>query len=96
MADMLQSTTSWLTSIFSSNYPLVSVVSTVDGQAYKVRDMADKQEAANLMATVRTKIANLCDVLEKKYPDKPQVKLLVQNFRNDPHRFIEATFMRML
>ena len=91
MADILQSTTSWLSSIFSSNYPLVSVTSTVDGRAYKVRDLPDKQEAANLMATVRNKIANLCDVLEKKYPDKAQVKLLVQNFRNDPSRFIEAT-----
>jgi hypothetical protein len=29
--------------------------------------------------------------LEKKYPDKPQVKQMVRNFRSDPSRFMEAT-----
>jgi hypothetical protein len=43
------------------------------------------------MATVRMKIATLCDILEKKYPDKPQVKMIVTNFKNDPNRFLEAT-----
>ena len=91
MGDILQSTTSWLTGLFTSNFPLVSVTSTVDGRSYKVRDLSDKQNAANLMATVRMKIATLCDILEKKYPDKPQVKMIVTNFKNDPNRFLEAT-----
>lgn len=91
MGDILQSTTSWLTGLFTSNYPLVSVTSTIDGRSYKVRDLPDKQNAANLMATVRMKIATLCDILEKKYPDKPQVKMIVTNFKNDPNRFLEAT-----
>jgi hypothetical protein len=29
--------------------------------------------------------------LEGKYPDKPQVKQLIQNFKNDPKRFLEST-----
>jgi hypothetical protein len=91
MGDILQSTTSWLTGLFISNYPLVSITSTIDGRSYKVRDLPDKQNAANLMATVRMKIATLCDILEKKYPDKPQVKMIVTNFKNDPNRFLEAT-----
>ena len=63
MADILQSTSSWLSSIFSSNYPLVSVTSTVDGRAYKVRDLPDKQEAANLMATaVNLEVPSRVDV----------------------------------
>lgn len=73
------------------NYPQVTVKSTVDGKEYKVRDMPDKLEAANLMAKLRQRLTKLCDTLEKKYPDKPQVKQLVRNFRSDPHRFIEAT-----
>lgn len=72
-------------------YPSTYVTSTVDGKKYKVRDMPDKQEAANLMANIRMNLARLCDALEKKYPDKAQVKQLVRNFRSDPSRFIEST-----
>ena len=81
----------WLQSIFTSNYPLVPVKSTVDGRTYKVRDMEDKQEAANLMATVRLKISDLCVKLLQKYPDKKQVQMISKNFRDDPNRFLEAT-----
>jgi len=80
-----------LKSIIGNNYPTVTVRSTVDGKEYKVRDLADKQQAANLLATLRVKLVKLCDALEKKYPDKAQVKLMVQNFRSDPERFLEAT-----
>jgi hypothetical protein len=80
-----------LKSIIGNNYPTVSVRSTVDGKEYKVRDLPDKQQAANLLATLRVKLVKLCDTLEKKYPDKAQVKLMVQNFRSDPERFLEAT-----
>lgn len=78
-------------SIIGSNFPTTIVTSTVDGKSYKVRDMADKQKAANLMAHLRIRLTKLCDALEKKYPDKEQVKQLVKNFRSDPERFIEAT-----
>ena len=72
-------------------YPSTYVKSTVDGKQYKVRNMPDKQEAANLMAHIRMKLTRLCDALEKKSPDKAQVKQLVRNFRSDPTRFIEST-----
>jgi hypothetical protein len=78
-------------SFISNAYPTVQVKSTVDGKEYKVRDLPDKQQAANLLATLRLKLVKLCDALEKKYPDKAQVKLMVQNFRSDPERFLEAT-----
>jgi hypothetical protein len=73
------------------NFPTDNVVSKVDGKTYKVRDMPDKEKAADLMATLRIKLVKLCNAMEKKYPDKPQVKQMVQNFRADPSRFIEAT-----
>jgi hypothetical protein len=72
-------------------FPTAMVSSTVDGKTYKVRDMPDKQKAANLMATLRIKLIKLCDALERKYPDKDQVKRMVRNFRADPDRFMEAT-----
>lgn len=79
-------------SIFGgNNYPLVEVKSNVDGQIYKVRDLPDKQYAADLMAKLRQKITKLCDILEKKYPDKKQVKQIIRNFRSDPKRFVEST-----
>lgn len=83
--------TSLLNNMFSSSYPLISVKSSVDGRNYSVRDMADKQQAADLLATVRLKLTTLCDTLEKKYPDKQQVQQIVRNFRSDPNRFLEAT-----
>lgn len=89
--DALSSASSWLKGILSSNYPLVDVKSTVDGRTYKVRDMPDKQDAANLLAKTRLGLTKLCDSLEKKYPDKPQIKLMLKNYKSDPARFIEAT-----
>jgi hypothetical protein len=77
--------------IGGGNYPTVSVTSTVDGKPYKVRDMPDKQQAADLMAKLRLRLVKLFDVLERKYPDKAQVKLMIQNFRADPGRFMEST-----
>ena len=74
-----------------SSYPLVNVTSTVDGRSYKVRDLPDKQEAANLMASVRMKIVKLYGELKEKFPDKPQIRQWVRNFSPDPNRFEEAT-----
>jgi len=89
---LLHTTTQWFQSMLgSSNFPTVEVRSTVDGKTYKVRDLPDQQEAANLLATLRVKLVKLCQALETKYPDKPQVKQMVRNFRADPQRFLEAT-----
>jgi len=72
-------------------YPLVYVKSSVDNKEYLVRDMPDKQAAADLMAKVRLRLKNLKMLLESKFPDKPQVKQLVKNFEADPSRFYEST-----
>lgn len=77
--------------IGGGRFPTTLVTSTVDGKQYKVRDMPDKQHAADMLAHLRLKLTKLCDTLEKKYPDKAQVKHMCKNFRSDPHRFIEST-----
>jgi len=88
---LIDKATNMFKTIVGNNFPTVNVTSTVDGKQYRVRDLPDKQEAANLMANLRIRLTKLCDALEKKYPDKGQVKQLVKNFRSDPARFIEAT-----
>ena len=77
--------------IGSSDYPTVPVKSTVDGQTYSVRDMPDKQAAADIMAKVRIKMNKLKIHLEEGFPDKPQVKQLSRTFEANPNRLIEAT-----
>lgn len=84
-------TTLFKSIIGGGNYTTVYVTSTVDGKQYKVRDMHDKVEAADLMAKLRIRLTKLCGILEQKYPDKAQVKLMIKNFRSDPHRFLEST-----
>ena len=74
-----------------SNYAIVSVTSPVDGQTYRVRDLPDKQAAADIMARLRMKMNKLKVHLETTYPDKPQVKQLSKNFEANPNRFFEAT-----
>lgn len=75
----------------NSQFPLVDIKSKIDGRTYRVRDMADKQEAADLMARVRQKIDKLYLFLKEKFPNKPQVKQLLNNFVPDPSRFEEST-----
>lgn len=75
----------------NSNFPLVDVKSNIDGRSYRVRDLGDKQEASDLMARVRQKIERLYSHLREKFPNKAQVKQLLNNFVPDPSRFEEAT-----
>jgi hypothetical protein len=75
----------------SQQYPLTDVRSTVDNQVYRVRDMPDKQQAADLVARVRQKINRLYSYAREKFPDKPQVKQWIQNFTPDASRFMEST-----
>lgn len=75
----------------TSSYPIVQVRSKIDGLLYNVRDMPDKQQAADLLARVRAKLQNLISVLRQRYPGKPQVIQLNEKFEADPKRFYEAT-----
>jgi hypothetical protein len=74
-----------------SQYPLIQVKSSVDGETYYVRDMPDKQRAADTMAKVRLKMNKLKIHLESTVPDKPQVKQLTRNFEAQAYRFKEST-----
>lgn len=91
MSDLAEIFKRSIAGISFGNYPLVDVKSTVDSRTYKVRDLPDKQQAADLLARVRQKVAQLYSVIKEKFPDKPQIVQMVKNFTPDPYRFIEST-----
>lgn len=66
---------------FKSN--LIYVKSTVDGKAYLVRDLPDKQEAANLLATIGQKLKQVKELFNKHYPNDKRVILLNKRFKPD-------------
>jgi WLM domain len=74
-----------------SSYATIKQRSTIDGREYRVRDLPDKQYAADLLAKLRMKLTTLMDSLAQSYPNKPQVQRLLQNFKSDPDRFLEST-----
>ena len=91
MSDLTEMFKRSIAGISFGNYPLVDVKSTVDSRVYKVRDLPDKQQAADLLARVRQKVAQLYSVIKEKFPDKPQIVQMVKNFTPDPYRFVEST-----
>lgn len=74
-----------------SNYDMAGVTSTVDQQKYIVRNLPDKQEAADRLARTREKLIRLMKVLKQKFADKPFVVQMARNFDADPSRFSEST-----
>ena len=59
------------------------IKSTIDNQEYFVKNTDDKEEAANLIATLKNKLINFCQCLKKKYPEKDNVKRLIERFNSN-------------
>jgi hypothetical protein len=74
-----------------SNYPMSLVTSTVDTEQYLVRNLPDKQDAADRLARVRAKILILRKYLEQTHMDKPFVSQMIKNFDCSAARFSEST-----
>lgn len=82
----------WVAMFFkNSKYPMSLTKSNVDQQYYLVRNLADKQEAADSLAHVREKILRLRKYLEQTHMSKPFVKQLIDNFDCSAERFSEST-----
>jgi hypothetical protein len=64
--------------------------SKVDGQRYLVRNLPDKQEAADRLARTRAKLVSLMLFLHEHYPKTPMVVQILQNFDAEPDRFSES------
>ena len=56
------------------------VKSTVDGHEYTVKSLPDKQDAADLLAQIRSRLNLLVSHLQKKYPDDSRTKRIVSSF----------------
>ena len=64
----------------SDVYNLKCVVATVDGNKYCVREREKINDAANLLATVTIKCKELVQYVDKKHPNDPDVRRLVEGF----------------
>ena len=72
----------------TDDFQLKCIVSGVDGNKYCVRERNRIQEATDLLATTTNKCKELVIFVSKKFPDKDNVKRLVQNF--NPQKVMET------
>ena len=74
--------------IDSDYFQLKCIVSTVDGDKYCVRERSNLQEASDLLANITVKMKKLVEFVDKKYPDKPNIRRLVKKF--NPNKIMET------
>jgi hypothetical protein len=68
---------------------VIYVKSNVDGRNYLVRKLPDRQKAADYLASVNADLQKLVKHVTAKYPDKPCVKRLFENF--NPNNISEGS-----
>ena len=59
------------------------VKSNIDDNEYLVRNLQDKEAAANMLAKMRMKLENLCTVMKQKFPNDESITRMVQKFNPD-------------
>ena len=64
----------------SDVFNLRCIVSTVDGKKYCVRERKNVTKASNLLARTTEKLEYLVKNLGQRYPDRDNVKRMVENF----------------
>ena len=64
----------------SDIFNLRCIVSTVDGKKYCVRERNNVVRASNLLASTTMKLKQLVEHVKNEYPDRENVKRLVENF----------------
>jgi hypothetical protein len=74
---------SFLLKYEASNSDLTYVSSTVDGRQYLVRNLLDKQKAADMLAQIRANFNKLIDYLKENYIADERVQRLVNRFNPD-------------
>jgi predicted metal-dependent hydrolase len=72
------------------SYDMALTESTVDREKYLVRNLPDKQDAADRLARTRGKLMRLLKELKVAHPDQAYVQQLA-NFDVAPSRFSEST-----
>jgi hypothetical protein len=74
----------------SIRYPASSVKAS-DGKSYIVRDMKDKQDAADRLAKIRSECFRFRDRLGQIHPDDERTKRMLENLTEDGTIFSEST-----
>ena len=64
----------------SDVFNLRCIISTVDGKKYCVRERKNVTKASNLLARTTEKLEYLVENLGQRYPDRDNVKRMVENF----------------
>lgn len=59
------------------------IKSNVDGKKYLVRNLKDKQEAADLLAKIRDNLVKVSQELKKKNQDNVDIDRMINNFNPD-------------
>ncbi len=59
------------------------VKSSVDNNEYLVRNLDNKQDAADMLARIRIKLQKICDIMHKSHPEDENVKRMVERFNPD-------------
>jgi hypothetical protein len=62
---------------------VIYVKSSVDNNEYLVRNLENKEEAANILANIREKLEKLCALMKEKYPNDESVIRMNQRFNSD-------------
>ena len=71
-----------------SEFQLKCIVSDEDGNKYCVRERSRIDDAADLLAKTTQKCKQLVEYMKNKYPDKENVKRLVDGF--NPKKIMET------
>jgi hypothetical protein len=72
------------------SHDMASVHSHIDGERYIVRNLSDKQEAADRLARCRGKLLRLIKDLQVAHPKRSFVQNIVSNFDCAASRFSES------
>lgn len=72
-------------------YPMAYVESTVDKERYYVRNLPDKQIAADRLARVRSRLCRLKEYIQTKHENLVFVQQIMENFSCTADQFSEST-----
>ena len=62
------------------NNEVIYIKSDVDNNEYLVRNVDDKEKAANILANLRIKLQTICNVMKEKFPKDESVMRMIQKF----------------
>jgi hypothetical protein len=62
---------------------VIYVKSTIDNNEYLVRNLEDKNLAADMLAKLRSKLEKICEIMKNKYPNDESVTRMNDRFNSE-------------